>query len=298
MTATRDAGTDRTPGRRDRLISAIEEQGPPVVVDERDAPIAGAFDPPIARRPPTRESRRPLGALACVIATGQGGSAALSLLLCLRAARETPGALCCDAAGPLSRLCAYAGTASRYTLSGAAGLAVRERLAPRDAVATCEGGVDLLAAEPRARTLEPNAASAGEVGVLLSQARERYPLTVVDCGVAAAPEALAAYRLASHVVWVLEASSDGLADGYRAFSRIRRHRTARELVAMVGCHPSLGRVRPRDARALADERHAPEVICLPYLDGLRLPDDRAGILERWELELRGLARLTTGTVAR
>lgn len=264
-----------------------------------DTTVGGSPDDPEIRQA-AHESDR-LGGLVCVIACSTPAHATEVAVLLAHQARKTgAGVLVSDAAGGLSAMPELAGVHSRYSLSEAAALAAQEQLGEQDAVAVTRQGLHVLCAEQTARPLGAGSTDPDLIGALLWMARNNYELTVVDCGSGTSGQACAAYQSATHIVWVIDGTPGGLADGQRAFDRVRRHPTARELLVTLGTHPQQGRIRPKQAAALAAERHAPEAICLPYADGKPTVGENrlAGLMACWAPQIEQLARLTEGTVLR
>jgi hypothetical protein len=237
-------------------------------------------------------SRRTVGSLVCVAGTlGGAGTTTVSILLALHAATTTRPVLCVDAAGPTTDLARLAGAGSPHSLAETARALERGQLVRTALFANAPGGVRVIACDGR---LEPNAAGVAD---LLSLARDAHGLCVVDGGVLASAASLAAYEVASHVVWVIPGIPSGWERAVRTLGAIGRHPTAREVVVARGCDRALGRVRPRELQKLASERHSP-LIALPWVEKLQLPQDRERGLEECRTGLHELCRLTIGARAR
>src|SRR5207248_1954020 len=85
-------------------------------------------------------------------------------------------------------------------------LSVSAGRAPRTPFAVTRDGLRLIASTPRRRGL-PGAAALP----VLRDARAAHGLTVVDCGALARLESLPAIDLATHILWSMPATAQGLA---------------------------------------------------------------------------------------
>ena len=199
----REARHARTPQpaarRSDSVIGASEQD--PAVPPPRDLRRVTVL-PEESR---TRVTRGPL--LAVCGLCGGAGASTLAYLVALAESRgaEPPNALVADTGGPGGGIACYAGVESPRSLvevvtNVAAGLPAGQL------VATTEAGVRVLATGPR---FTPECARAG-LKLVLEQARERYALTAIDCGTLAREADQVALAKASHVAWVLLASTSGV----------------------------------------------------------------------------------------
>ena len=76
--------------------------------------------------------------------------------------------------------------------------------------------------------------------LLLAHARERYTLTVIDCGTLAREADQIALASATHVAWVLPATAGAASRGRQLLDAIAPHRSGREIL--------VARHEPRDRR--------------------------------------------------
>lgn len=129
-------------------------------------------------------------------------------------------------------------------------------------------------------------------GRRLVRARGAYSLTVVDCGTLREPLERVALAHATHLAWVLPASTDGLAHARRATRELQTP-AGRDQLVIARAEPG---ERPRSLRALrqlADE-HAATLILAPWQsphaiqrDGCALEGAQIalqailGVLDRW-----------------
>ena len=170
---------------------------------------------PVPERAANRANRAPaaaparLGPLLAVCGlAGGAGVTTLSYLIALAAARQwTDPVLVADTGGPSGGLAACAGVEVPRSLGElaqqlAAGVAARRRHL-RDRARR--------AARPRDRTrvlLAPSRRP--RVEALLAHAREAHGLTVIDCGTLARAAEQTAAAAATHVAWVLTATTHGV----------------------------------------------------------------------------------------
>ena len=126
----------------------------------------------------------------------------------------------------------------------------------------------MLATGPR---FTPECARAG-LELVLEQARERYALTVIDCGTLAREADQIALAKASHVAWVLPASTSGVRRARPVLEAINPYLLGRELI--VARHDGSARKPPlRELKRLAEGRQAPLVL-LPSVPDLAAGDPR------------------------
>jgi hypothetical protein len=228
--------------------------------------------PPPARRPAGDPTPAP-GPLVAVCATSPGaGASTLSRLLALAAARDRGRVLLCRQPGPVTRAWAELTPGQRL-----GELFVRPRA---DEDHRREANRLRVLAVPA----HPDADDAARFGRRLARARTRYALTVVDCATLGAPAERIALANATHLVWVLPATRDGLAHARRALRSTRPPAGAREL--LVARHDPLELLDdavPALSR-LAGERPAP-LILAPHV-APRLSD--AAALARAQVTLQAL----------
>ena len=173
--------------------------------------------------------------------------------------------LVADTGGPSGGLACYAGVETPRSLAEVAGQ-VPAGLPAGQLVATTSAGVRVLATGPR---FTP-ACARESLELLLDHARERYALTVIDCGTLAREADQVALANASHVAWVLPASASGLRRARPVLEAINPYLLGRELI--VARHDESDRkARLRELKRLAERRHAPLVL-LPSVPDLASSD--------------------------
>jgi hypothetical protein len=130
---------------------------------------------------------------------GGAGTSTLTYLIAAAIARSTPRpVLVTDASSPGGTIASLAGVQSPRSLTELTAQ-VAAGLPTGPLVATTSNGLRVLATSPRL-----TATCDSEVlRLLLDQARERYVLTVIDCGTLATDAAQVALGRASHVAWLL-----------------------------------------------------------------------------------------------
>src|SRR5205823_559790 len=97
------------------------------------------------------------------------------------------------------------------------------------------------------------------IELLLAHARERYALTVIDCGTLAREADQVALAKASHVAWVLPASSSGVRRSRPVLEAINPYLLGREMI--VARQDDGTRKAPlHELKRLAEDRHAPLVL--------------------------------------
>ena len=203
------------------------------------------------------------GSLLAVCGLCDGaGTGALAYLVALYAARSGHGhVLVADTGGPSGEIACYTGVQAPRSLVELAEH-VSAGLPAGQLVATTREGLRVLATGPR---FAPGCAR-DAVGLLLDHARDRYPLTVIDCGTLAREADQIALQKASHVAWVLPASNAGVRRGERILAAIDPYLGASEL--LVARHDERERKPPlRQLKRLAEQRRA-TLILLPTLPDL------------------------------
>ena len=203
------------------------------------------------------------GSLLAVCGLCDGaGTGALAYLVALYAARSGHGhVLVADTGGPSGEIACYTGVQAPRSLVELAEH-VSAGLPAGQLVATTREGLRVLATGPR---FAPGCAR-DAVGLLLDHARDRYPLTVIDCGTLAREADQIALQKASHVAWVLPATAGAMRRARPVLDTIDPHPDAGELLAAR--HDPRERKPPvRELRRLAEQRQA-TLILLPTLPDL------------------------------
>ena len=276
--------TDAPPPRHMRRLTVVVDEP---ADSEPDAAIAEQTAAELSEEPKRAGVvvRGPLLAVAGLC--GGAGASTLAYLVAAHAARERHGpVLVADTGGPSGGLSCYAGVAAPRSLSDAAEY-VASGLPTGQLVATTDDGLRVLAAEPQF-TLE---CARDGVQVLLDHARERYALTVIDCGTLAREADQLALAKASHVAWVLPATDSGVRRARRVLDAASSYLLGRELI--VARHDERApKTAVRELRRLAEHRPA-TLILLPSL-----PDLAGGHLDR-ALELAQVSlQAIAGVLAR
>jgi Flp pilus assembly CpaE family ATPase len=209
---------------------------------------------------PSSTRRGPL--LAVCGLCGGAGASTLAYLTALAAARRAGQAvLVADTGGPTAGISHYAGVQAPRSLTEAAEH-VDAGLPTRQLVASTADGLRVLATSP---TLTQTCSREG-VELLLAHARERYTLTVIDCGTLAREADRIALASATHVVWVLPATAGAASRGRQLLCAIAPHQSGREI--LVARHEPGDRRRAlRELRDLARHRRA-LLILLPSVPEL------------------------------
>jgi Flp pilus assembly CpaE family ATPase len=193
---------------------------------------------------------------------GGAGASTLAYLTALAAARRADRAvLVADTGGPTAGISHYAGVRAPRSLTEAAEH-VDAGLPTGQLVATTAEGLRVLATAP---TLTQTCSREG-VELLLEHARDRYPLTVIDCGTLAREADQIALAKATHVLWVLPATAGAASRGRQLLDAIAPHRSGKEI--LVARHEPRDRRRTlRELRDLARHRRA-LLILLPSVPEL------------------------------
>ena len=244
----------RTSHERSRAtaMSVISRQ-PPVPPGSSNGATTMLSSPASARRGPL---------LAVCGLCGGAGASTLAYLTALAAARRGDGAvLVADTGGPTAGISHYAGVRAPRSLTEAAEH-VHAGLPTGELIATTADGLRVLATSP---TLTQTCSREG-VELLLEHARERYTLTVIDCGTLAREADQIALASATHVVWVLPATAGAAIRGRQLLDAIAPHQSGREI--LVARHEPRDRRRAlRELRDLARHRRA-LLILLPSVPEL------------------------------
>ena len=215
-----------------RLTVVVDERAdtePGARVAERDA-VASPHEP----EPISIVEQGPLVAVCGLC--GGAGTSTLAYLLASYAAREGLSlVLVADTGGPGGGLSCYAGVSAPRSLTDAAQY-VASGLSTRQLVATTDDGLRVLATEPQ---FTPQCARDG-IELLLDHARDRYALTVLDCGTLAREADQVALAKASHVAWVLPATESGVRRARRVLEAATSCLHGRELI--VARHDDRARV--------------------------------------------------------
>jgi Flp pilus assembly CpaE family ATPase len=237
--------TTHAPGR-DGVAPPAGSTSRAVVSEPGSAPDIGA-------RHRARPTRWPLLAV-CGLCGGAGASTLAYLVALAEARRRCESVLVGDTGGSSGAIACYTGVEAPRSLVEAAAH-VTAGLPAGQLVAKDSNGVRVLATGPR---FTPDCPREG-IELLLDHARERYALTVIDCGTLAREADRVALAKASHLAWVLPASTSGLRRARPVLDAINPNLLARELV--VARHDDRERKLPlRALKRLAEYRHAPLVL--------------------------------------
>jgi Flp pilus assembly CpaE family ATPase len=281
MSAAREpCDNDTAPRQVRRLTVVAEERGdtkPSARVTERDADVSQP-------KPTSIVARGPLLAVSGLC--GGAGASTLAYLLASYVAREGSGlVLVADTGGPSGGLSCYAGVTAPRSLTEAAEY-VAGGLPTGQLVATTDAGLRVLATEPR---FTPQCAPAG-IEMLLDHARERYVLTVLDCGTLAREADQVALAKASHVAWVLPATDSGVRRAGRVLEAADSCLLGRELI--VARHDDRApKAAIRELKRLAEDRRATLVLFPSLPDAAVSQLDRA--LDLAQVSLQAIAGVLT-----
>jgi Flp pilus assembly CpaE family ATPase len=197
-------------------------------------------------------TRGPLLAV-CGLCGGAGASTLAYLVALAEARRRSDAVLVADTGGPGGGISCYAGVEAPRSLVEAAAHVVAGL--PAGQLVTTTAGLRVLATGPR---FTVDCAREG-IALLLDHARERYALTVIDCGTLAREADQVALAKASHVAWVLPASSSGVRRTRPVLGAINPYLLGRELI--VARHdPPEPKAPLRELKRLAEHRHAALVL--------------------------------------
>lgn len=250
-------------------------------VISREPPVPSESSSGARMMRPSRAAARRGPLLAVCGLCGGAGASTLAYLTALAQARRGTGAvLVADTGGPTAGISHYAGVQAPRSLAEAAEH-VHASLPTGQLIATTSDGLRVSATGP---TLSGTCSREG-VEVLLEHARERYTLTVIDCGTLARDADQIALAAATHVAWVLPASNGAVNRGRQLLDAIAPHGSGTELV--VARHDPRERRRTlRELRDLARDRHAP-LILLPSVPELA-GGDAAAALETAQVPLEAI----------
>ena len=204
-------------------VSVTSRQSPPV--PERS--LDGVAD---LNRSTAAVRRGPL--LAVCGLCGGAGASTIAYLTALATARRGPGAvLVADTSSPGGSIASLAGVESPRSLTELAAH-VAAGLPTGQLVGSTRDGLRVLATGPR---LTPTCE--GEtLGLLLDQARERYALTVIDCGTLATEANRIALTRASHVAWVLPATTRAISLAHSVLAAIDAYAGGELVLARPDAH--------------------------------------------------------------
>lgn len=189
---------------------------------------------------------------------GAGVSVLAHLVAATAAASSEAPVLLADTGGPTAGAALYAAASAPLTLADVSDrVSAQERVPPRF-WADARHGLRVLAGLPQF-TVQGSDESVRRV---LRDARAVHGLTVLDAGTLARPAEQAALASASHIAWVLPASTSGLARGERVLDRITR--LSRPEILVGRAEPGAGKPPVGGLADLADSRGAPLVL-VPYL---------------------------------
>jgi hypothetical protein len=223
--------------------------------------------------------------LALVGVCGGAGTTTLAYLLAAGAAIESrQPVLLADLGGPAAGVCAYASVQSGQSFPIVAEHVANGRRPPRALFATGEFGMRVLAARPEL----DSPVSAESATTVLSHAQAAHALTVVDCGSLTRPVEQITLDLATHVAWVLPATSVGARRAETLLATLNRFVPGHEIVVARNDHGAQSAPLARLAE-IADDRGAPLVL-VPRLDDL-LDADTEAVLEQAGVALQALGGL-------
>jgi len=215
-----------------------------------------------ASRRPARDPLRPGSLLAVCGLAGGVGVTSLSYLIALGAARQwLSPVLVADTGGPSGGLAACAGVEVPRSLAELA-----EQLAtgvPLGGGIYATGRYELrvLATGPEFSTPQAPA----QVLELLRDAREAHGLTVIDCGTLTRAAEQTAAAAATHIAWVLTATTHGVDRGRRILE-LAPQMGGKELIVARNDGEQAG-APLRQLRRMATERGA-TLVLVPHLSGL------------------------------
>jgi Flp pilus assembly CpaE family ATPase len=213
---------------------------------------------------------------------GGAGATTLAYLAAAAAAIESTGpVLLADLGGPSAGIATYARVQSAQSFTSLAGSLGRGEPPHGSPAVTGEYGLQVLATGPELDQPVPD----GSAAQLLDQAAAAHALTVLDCGGLTRAVERVGLELATHVVWVLPATTAGVRRAAALLGTMGKYAPAREIV--VARHDQ-GNGRPpiTALAALADARHAPLVL-VPHLDDL-VEASTEVVLEQAALALQAL----------
>jgi Flp pilus assembly CpaE family ATPase len=194
---------------------------------------------------------------------GGAGATTLAYLAGVAAAIESTGpVLLADLGGPSAGIAAYARVQSGQSFTSIADRLARGQPPQASPAVTGEYGLQVLATGPELDQPVPDSSAAE----LLGQAAAAHALTVLDCGQLTRGVERVGLETATHVVWVLPATTVGVRRASALLATMGKYAPSREIV--VARHDRAdGRPPITALAALADARHAPLVL-VPHLDDL------------------------------
>jgi MinD-like ATPase involved in chromosome partitioning or flagellar assembly len=220
---------------------------------------------------PAADSVR-LGPLLAVCGlAGGAGVTSLSYLIALAAVRQwTDPVLVADTGGPSGGLAACAGVEVERSLG---------ELAQRLAAGVPLGGGIYAAGRDGLRVLAtgPEFSSRPadhQVGFLLAHAREAHGLTVIDCGTLTRAAEQTAAAAATHIAWVLTATTHGVERGRRVLEAAPPMAGKELIVARNDVRQPSAPLR--QLRRIAAERRA-LLVLVPHVTGLEAGRIEAGV---------------------
>jgi hypothetical protein len=217
----------------------------------------------------------PTGPGPLVAVCGLCGGAGVSTLAYLLARSTAIGAgeegapvLALDAGGTTGGLSLYSGAASARSLAELAEDIRLGRPTSTPMFATAVDGMRLIATSPRAQP-DPELRV---ISRILSDAREAQRMTVADCGTLSLPAERSALELATHVLWVMPATEDGLRRAHLSPWTVASSDVSQLLVARHD--PSGRKASTRALAGLADGRRS-TLVLMPHVADLdrNSPDD-------------------------
>jgi Flp pilus assembly CpaE family ATPase len=230
------------------------------------------------------------GPVVAVVGLGGGaGASTVAHLLAAAAARESSAAVLlaetCSASGALA---AYAGTSSRRSLADLAREVEHDTVTAGAPFAVAAGGLRVVAGGP---TLAVADASESAVHEVLRHARAAHGLVVVDCAGVVREIDGAVLDVATHVLWVVQASAGALRRARRVLDLVEGRPGARE-VLLARREPSTTPASLASLSDLASRRRA-AVVLVPQIADVEDLDfdarveqasvalhDLAGVLQR------------------
>ena len=209
---------------------------------------------------------------------GGAGTSTLALALARQAAHEsTAPVLLCETDSSAGGLAAIARASSQLSLGELATSALSGAALTAPPFATGADGLRVIAAGPGHAVGDPE-----QMRQVLREARAAHGLVVVDGGLLGGLGSRAALAAATHALFVMPATTAGLA---RAEQLLGGALSPRHAVALVAVSPSAQAVRARELRQLA-ERHVDRLVLVPHIAAVARGEGGAGQLE---LALAGLA---------
>jgi hypothetical protein len=216
---------------------------------------------------------------------GGAGASLFSYLLGLAAARESSGrVLLCDLGGPAATISNYAGLSSDHSILQAARYIAKGGRPPGQPFAQAKFGLRMICRPPEAAGSIPLMSAMK----IVSDAKRAHALTVLDCGGLQRSVECACLKLATHVVWVLPATTIGLNRASALLQTLDIAPVSREIVLARTDHGA--RKAPlSDLADLADGRRAPLLLMESVEDPLDSPVET--VIGQTALTMQALAGL-------